>query len=140
MSFIVVGQTASCVTSLFSVAYTLTAYQRALRISLNSKAKMTFCGMALHFFGQLFIIASRVLALAMFATVHRYWVFVVAGCHWMVMFVWILVQRTHFCHTKCQEFFFNLVMAIIYTFCYINLIEGHTRLRYIFYYSNISGN
>ncbi len=43
-------------------------------------------------------------------------------------------MQTSFCDSKPEELGFNAVAAVIYIFCYLNLVEGHTRLRYFFYY------
>ena len=80
------------------------------------------------------------LALALFASKLTIWVFVIAGCHWMVMFIGLLLQRTSFCdgrmkNARCQEVFFNMVMAAVYIFSFVNVKEGHTRLRYAVYYT-----
>lgn len=130
----VVVQILSCLTSLGSVSWGLVSYHRALRYSLSNKANITYGGMALQFFWRFFTVGSRVLTLAMFAAVYKYWTFVAISSHWIVMFIWILSQRTKFCDTKCQEFFFNVVMATVYIFCYLNILDGHTRLRYVFFY------
>ena len=133
--FLVVGQGIACATSLASLSFALTSYHRALRFSLDDKANLGYLGMFIQFVWRFFTIGARVLAMALFATQFTYWVFVLVGCHWIVMIVWVLLQRTHFCNTKCQEYIFNVVSATIYIFCYLNLIEGHTRLRYLFYYT-----
>ena len=130
----VIGQVVSCMASLFSVSWSMVAYHRALRLSLDDKRNMTFGGMALQFFWHSFIIAARVLILALFAARFSFWVAVVVGAHWVVMLIWILYQDTRFCLNRCQEFWFNIVIACVYVFTYLNLIEGHTRLRYILYY------
>lgn len=100
---------------------------------------MTYGGMVLQFLWRLFTTASRVLALALFASQLGYWVFVVVACHWLAMFFWLLVQATDFCNTqthccKCQEIFFKVVLAAVYIFCYVNLMEGHSRFQYTIYY------
>ena len=132
---VVVGQGIACATSLASLSFALTSYHRALRFSLDDKANLGYLGMFMQFIWRFFTIGARVLAMALFATQFTYWVFVLVGLHWIIMIIWVLIQRTHFCDTKCQEFIFNLVSATIYIFCYLNLIEGHTRLRYLFYYT-----
>ena len=131
----VVGQAVASVTSLCSLAWSLTAYHKALRASLPNKRNMTYGGMALQFCWRFFTVAARVIALALFAARFSHWVFVVIASHWMTMFVWIRAMATDFCDTRVEELGFNLVAAAIYVFCYLNLIEGHTRLRYVFYYS-----
>ena len=80
------------------------------------------------------VIGPRVLAFALFASCMQYSFFVLCGIHWLVMLMWILMQRTTFCSSKIQEFCFNVVAAFMCVFDFFNLIEGHTRLRYIIYY------
>lgn len=84
---------------------------------------------------RILIIGPRVLAFALFASCTQYGFFVLCGIHWVVMLMWILIQRTTFCSTKMQEFCFNAVAAFICVFDFFNLVEGHTRLRYVIYYS-----
>ena len=131
---IVIGQALASLTSLCSLAWSLTAYHKALRASLPTKKKMTYTGMFLQFFWRFFVVAARVIALALFAARFKAWVFVVIASHWMTMFFWIRFMETKFCDTRAEELGFNLVTAAIYIFCFLNLVEGHTRLRYLFYY------
>ena len=134
----VIGQTLGCLTSLCSLAWSLVSYQRALRMSLDEKANLSYTALVLMFFWHVFIIASRVLALALFAAQFTFWVAVLAGAHFFIMLLWILWQRTQFCGGhRCQEFFFNVTIAAMYIFTYLNLQEGHTRLSYIFYYATV---
>ena len=132
--FAVIGQTVACVTALISLSWALVAYHKALRYSLPNKANMTSTGIAMQFCWHLFTISARVAAMALFASTFVHWVFILAGIHWMIMLVWILRQRTQFCESRFQEFFFDIVMALVYIFCYVNVIHGQTRLRYLFYY------
>ncbi len=50
------------------------------------------------------------------------------------MFIWIRLMHTQFCDNAPEELGYNIIMAIVYIFGYFNLIEGHTRLRYLIYY------
>ena len=129
-----VGQVIAAFTSLCSLAWSLTAYHKALRASLPHKENMSYTGMALQFLWRFFIVAARVIALALFAARFKAWVFIVIASHWMTMFFWIRFMQTKFCDTRAEELGFNLVSAAIYIFCFLNLTEGHTRLRYLFYY------
>ncbi len=95
---------------------------------------MRYSGMALQFLWRFFTVAARVIALALFAARFKAWVFLIIASHWMTMFIWIRFMQTKFCDTRVEELGFNLVAAAIYVFCFLNLIEGHTRLRYFIYY------
>ena len=130
-----VGQIVSCVSSLCSISWAMAAYQRALRASLDDKAKLGYVQLALMFTWRLFTVGTRVIALALFASCFDWRMFVIVGVHWAIMLLWILVQKTKFCQTRVEELFFNIIAAVINIFDFFNLIEGHTRLRYVIYYS-----
>jgi len=128
------GQVISCVTSLGSISWALAAYQRALRVSLPNKAKLDIWALVFLFVWRILVIGPRVLAFAVFASCTQYGLFVLCGIHWMVMLLWTLMQHTTFCSTRLQEYCFNAIAAFICIFDFFNLIEGHTRIRYVIYY------
>lgn len=130
-----IGQSISCVTSLCSVSWCLTAYQNSLRLSLSDKANISRVAMVSMFFWRFFTVGARVVCFSLFASTFSYWIFVVVGSHWSVMFVWILLQNTNFCENSAEEFCFNVVAATVNIFCFFNLLEGHTRLRYTIFYT-----
>ncbi|GIX85516.1 XK-related protein 6 [Caerostris extrusa] len=41
---------------------------------------------------------------------------------------------TEFCDNKCGEVFYNIVLGIIFIFCYFNPKDSPTRRRFTFYY------
>jgi len=135
VDFAGLGQIVSCVTSLASISWALAAYQKALRLSLPNKANLDGWCVVFLFMWRILVIGPRVLAFAVFASWTHYALFLLCGIHWGVMLVWILMQRTKFCPTKIKEYCFNAVAAFICIFDFFNLIEGHTRIRYVIYYS-----
>ncbi|CAG2184275.1 unnamed protein product, partial [Oppiella nova] len=64
----VVAQIVAVLASLVSLSWSLVSYHRALRLSLPDKANMTWPGITVQFIWRFFSIASRVLALALFAS------------------------------------------------------------------------
>ncbi len=54
--------------------------------------------------------------------------------HRFVMFIWIYLLESKFCDTAFEELGYNIIMAVVYIFCYFNLIDNHTRLRYFIFY------
>lgn len=133
---LVVGQAVSCFTSLCSLSWSLVAYQKMLRISDETKRTLSNGALPVMFVWRFFTIGARVIAFALFASSFSYWLFVLVGCHWSIMFFWILVQRTDFCvGDGVQEFFFNVVAAEVNIFCFFNVLGGHTRLRYVAFYA-----
>ncbi|NP_001027880.1 XK-related protein 7a [Takifugu rubripes] len=52
-----------------------------------------------------------------------------------VMTFWIIQGETDFCMSKWEEIIYNMVVGIIYIFCWFNVKEGPSRFRLIIYYS-----
>lgn len=74
--------------------------------------------------------------MALFASEVSPWIFAAAiAIHWLVMFIWCLTKKTEFCHHSWQEPFFKAVVSVVYIFEFLNLLQGHTRFRYILFYS-----
>lgn len=145
-----------------SLAWSLTSYQRTLRYAMPDKPQMSVGGSATTFLWHTFQVASRVLALALFASAHKREVFIALGGHWALMIIWILLQvrtrvkikasnlsncfgylslqRTNFCGTvdgkrnNCGEFFYNIVVGWVFTFVMINVKATATRVKYTVYY------
>ncbi|CAD5117922.1 DgyrCDS6667 [Dimorphilus gyrociliatus] len=142
-----IGQFFSIVLSIGSLAWSLTAYFRALRISQpERKSSVTECGNAfpgiiLQFGWRYFTIGTRVLAMALFASAFTWYIFVFCGVHYVIVLTWILYQNTSFFQDekgerrRCAEFFFDVVVAWIHLYCFFNVTEGHTRLRYAMFYT-----
>lgn len=131
----VVAQVIAVVASLVSLSWSLVSYHRALRMSLPDKTNMTWQGIAIQFIWRFFSIASRVLSLALFASEFRFYISIVCGVHWLLMFFWIISMRTSFCDNKCEELGYNAVLAVMFIFCYFNPVDSPTRKRYAIYYT-----
>jgi hypothetical protein len=145
-------QLVSILSSLFSMGYALAGYHRCLRnqqfifcLETNKPLPrpMSWLSTIMQFLWYLFLIAPRVLAMAIFASTFRSWFFMIIFTHWLIMYFWILRLKTNYCLTSQDEYnareeifekFYNCICAFIYVFCYFNLKAGHTRLRYIIYY------
>lgn len=128
-----IGQIVCCISSLTSIAWALTSYHAALRYSLSDKSNMNNSGITVMFLWRLCSVTARVLAFALFASLfdtdNRVWITPVIVFHVAMVFLWVLYQRTAFCGSRASEVLFGLVAALLNTFDYFNLTEGHTRLR-----------
>ena len=91
--------------------------------------------MCIRMTSQNLLITSRVVSLALFAAYFNWWVFVVAGTHWLLMTTWLICQKTRFCRSRCEEVFFNMIIGIVHIFCFFNLKSGRTRYRALGYYT-----
>ena len=82
--------------------------------------------------------------MAYFASVMKYWLFVVISIHFLAMFIWISLQNTRFSlvdpeqgHRYFLEICFKLVASVVHIFCFFNLSPGRTFIRYIIFYTMV---
>lgn len=142
----------SIFSSLLSMGYALAGYQRCLRnqqfifcLETNKPLRrpMSWFSTIMQFLWYLFLIAPRVLAMAIFASTFRSWFFMIIFTHWLIMYSWILRLKTNYCITSESRYnareeifekFYDFVCSFIYIFVYFNLKSGSTRYRYLIYY------
>ncbi|XP_076316645.1 XK-related protein 6-like [Tachypleus tridentatus] len=133
-------QLASVASSLFELSWSLASYHRALRRSVEDKRNMTWVGTSIQFLWRYCTTAARVLSLALFASEYGYWMFPVCIGHWGIMTVWVMHQQTSFCDSEtgekrqCEEYLFNMVIGAVYLFCFLNVKDEPTRIKYLAYY------
>jgi hypothetical protein len=84
---------ASVLSSLISLAWSLVVYHRSLRYTFPEKKNINCSGSVLQFLWHFTSISSRVLALSLFSTVYPRWIGIVCTSHWAVMTTWVLVQQ-----------------------------------------------
>ncbi|XP_067679346.1 uncharacterized protein [Haliotis asinina] len=124
----------SVCSSLISLAWALTAYADGLRLAYRDLYRRNWFGLAVHWLWQTFMTSARVMALVMFATVFKAWVFLAAGIHWVAMTIWISVKGTDFGDGVCERGLFQIVAGFMYIFCFLNLREGRSRYRMLVFY------
>lgn len=134
---LILTQIAACIASLVSLSWSLVSYQRSLRLSLPDKNPLSWKAIAVQFLWRLFVIAARVLALALFASSYDWYIGIACGIHFVIMFLWIVTMKTSFTGistNKCEELGYNTVLAVMFIFCYFNPVDNPTRNRYSIYY------
>ncbi|KAE8286916.1 XK-related protein 6 [Larimichthys crocea] len=111
----------SAMSSLLSLAWVLASYHKLLRDSRDDKKSMSYRGALLHLFWRLFTISSRVLSLALFASVFHIYFGIFVVLHWCAMAFWVIHGGTDFCMSKWEEVLFNMVVGVVYVFCWFNV-------------------
>ncbi|XP_028842861.1 XK-related protein 6 [Denticeps clupeoides] len=127
-------QCVSLVASLLSLSWVLASYHKLLRDSRDDKKSMSYRGALIHIFWRLFTISSRVLSFALFASIFHIYFGIFVVIHWCAMAFWIVHGGTDFCMSKWEEVLFNMVVGIVYIFCWFNVKEGRSRYRMVAYY------
>ncbi|XP_067273179.1 XK-related protein 6b [Pseudorasbora parva] len=128
-------QCVSAVASLLSLSWVLASYHKLLRDSRDDQKSMSYRGALVHLLWRLFTISSRALSFALFASVFHLYFGIFVVLHWCAMAFWVIHGGTDFCMSKWEEVLFNMVVGVVYVFCWFNVKEGRTRYRMVVYYS-----
>ncbi|XP_059369009.1 XK-related protein 6 [Carassius carassius] len=128
-------QCVSAVASLLSLSWVLASYHKLLRDSRDDQKSMSYRGALVHLLWRFFTISSRALSFALFASVFHIYFGIFVVLHWCAMAFWVIHGGTDFCMSKWEEVLFNMVVGVVYVFCWFNVKEGRTRFRMVVYYS-----
>ncbi|KAM6924609.1 LOW QUALITY PROTEIN: XK-related protein 7-like [Xenentodon cancila] len=120
--------------SLVSLAWMIASYQKVLRDSRDDKLPMSYKAVIAQMLWHFFTIGARTVAFALFASVFQLYFGIFIVSHWCIMTFWI-IQGERFCMSKWEEIIYNMVVGIIYIFCWFNVKEGPSRFRMTLYYS-----
>ncbi|XP_017264884.1 XK-related protein 7 [Kryptolebias marmoratus] len=119
--------------SLISLAWMISSYQKVLRDSRDDKLPMTYKAVIVQILWHLFTIGARTLAFALFASVFQLYFGIFIVAHWCIMTFWIIQGETDFCMSKWEEIIYNMMVGIVYVFCWFSVREGRTRYRMLIY-------
>ncbi|XP_061530844.1 XK-related protein 7-like [Phycodurus eques] len=119
--------------SLMSLAWMVASYQKVLRDSRDDKLPMSYKAVMVQILWHLFTIGARALAFALFASVFQLYFSIFIVAHWCIMTFWIIQGETDFCMSKWEEIIYNMMVGIVYVFCWFNVKEGRTRYRMLTY-------
>ena len=136
----------SAVVSIISLSWAIVSYSQMLRLCLDSKALSIF-GYSFQVLYRLLMVASRVVALVLFASAFKYYIFIVVGGHSAIMFGWLSCmdmisrstdrsnERNDESH---EELFldkvFTLIVSVIYVFCFFKVRPSTTKTEISLYY------
>ena len=127
--------------SLVSMIWAILAYSKSLRDFRKQGYVLSAAGLFFQVLWRISVVSSRVVAMVLFASYFKQWLFVAVGVHWIIMTMWLICQRTRFCTDEdgnehpYREKLFSAVIGFIYIFCFFNTREGMTRKRVVLFYS-----
>ncbi|CAL8396687.1 unnamed protein product [Gadus morhua 'NCC'] len=131
------ARTVQCVSvaaSTTSIVWMVVDYHRCLRSFLPDKANQGWGSAAVYFLWNLLLIAPRVAAVALFASVLPRAV----GAHflllWPALALWAWLQRTDFMESAGGEWLYRATVGLIWYFSWFNVSEGRTRGRSLIYH------
>lgn len=159
--------TVSMILSLFSVCWALASFNKNVRTHNVHRLVLTWLGVIfqvseihsfslfflkyvlimynvyLQFFWRLGTIGARAISLVAYASLFKYWIFLVILLHWLSMLLWILSPKNIFHGERLpctRKILFCSVIAFVYTFSYINLIEVNHREKMVWTYEILYGS
>ncbi|XP_067938378.1 uncharacterized protein [Watersipora subatra] len=133
--FLIAVTIGSIVLSVVSLAWSVVAYHKALRMSRHDVDEIKLFGIAVRFLWRIFEISPRIVIFAMFMSVYGYFLGLFASLHYLLMIAWLFSLKTNFCEKPRCELGFIFVMGLVWCFCFFNLKDGHTRQTCLLYYT-----
>ncbi|KAL7864887.1 hypothetical protein AOLI_G00163070 [Acnodon oligacanthus] len=119
--------------SLVSLAWMVASYQKALRDSRDDKLPMSYKAVVVQMLWHLFTVGARTMAFALFVSIFQLYFGIFIVAHWCAMTFWIIQGETDFCMSKWEEIIYNMMVGIVYVFCWFSVREGPTRCRLLLY-------
>ncbi|KAI4871778.1 hypothetical protein NFI96_014713, partial [Prochilodus magdalenae] len=122
--------------SLGAIASCLLSYHRDMRAFVKEEdQKMGWSSSAVFFLWNLFLIAPRVLAIALFTSILPFYIAVHFLCWWLLLFLWACSQKTDFMDTKGSEWLYRATVGLIWYFSWFNVSSGRTMVKNIIYHT-----
>ncbi|TRY89727.1 hypothetical protein DNTS_027606 [Danionella cerebrum] len=119
--------------SLMSLGWMMASYQKALRDSRDDKLPMSYKAVVVHMLWHMFTVGARAMAFALFVSIFQLYFGIFIVAHWCAMTFWIIQGETDFCMSKWEEIIYNMMVGIVYIFCWFSVREGPTRGRLLLY-------
>ncbi|NWQ68656.1 XKR5 protein, partial [Neopipo cinnamomea] len=121
--------------SLLSLAWALVSYSHFTCLLKPGHLSLPAVAMLCLLLWRTGMLGTRVLALVLFARLYSFWVFAVAGVHWLLMSFWLVAQQTDIVAQPCRWRLFNGLVGAVYIFCYINVRPGPSKTRVSVFYT-----
>lgn len=117
-----------------AIAFSVTMYHRSLRSFLPDKKQQSMASSLVYFLWNVILIASRVTALALFASLLPCFIFAHFFCSWLLLFFFVWRSKTNFMSSCGGEWLYRATGGLIWYFDWFNVVEGRTRYRTLLYH------
>ncbi|NXG11857.1 XKR5 protein, partial [Sakesphorus luctuosus] len=121
--------------SLLSLAWALVSYSHFTCLLKPGHLSLPAMAVLCLLLWRTGMLGTRVLALVLFARLYCFWVFAVAGVHWLLMSFWLVAQQTDIVAQPCRWRLFNCLVGAVYIFCYINVRPTPSKTRVFVFYA-----
>lgn len=124
-------------TSLLSIFYTTAKFAQQVRLLNDEESQIKTLSMATaaQMIWRSLILGSRILIFVLFASLFQYWLFVVIGFHYLLMFALVFYQLHLTDKQLIARIVYNIVTPFLYSFDFcMNWLEGPSRYWYLMCY------
>ncbi|XP_055325852.1 XK-related protein 6-like, partial [Sitodiplosis mosellana] len=130
-------QMLSLCSSMFSMAWCIASYHRCIRLSQLDKINISWIGSIVQSSWHLTITVSRILSIAIVASLFPKLTLLCFSIHAILMGLWVFIfDRSPFCsNSLIHSLFFSLILGFVFIFNYILPKARPTRYRYATFYS-----
>lgn len=122
------------VASALAITFSVTMYHRILRSFLRDKKQQNVVSSLVYFLWNVALIAARITALALFASVLPCFIFAHFFCSWLVLFFFAWRSQTDFMSSSGGEWLYRATVGLIWYFNWLNVVAGRTRSRTLLYH------
>ncbi|XP_036948858.1 XK-related protein 8-like [Acanthopagrus latus] len=123
--------------SALAIACSVTMYHRSLRSFLVDKENQQVTSSVVYFLWNLLLIAPRLTALALFASVLPCFILTHFICSWMMLFFFAWRSKTSFMDSAFGEWLYRATVGLIWYFDWFNVVDGKTRYQTLLYHGYI---
>lgn len=117
-----------------AIAFSMTMYHRSLRSFLPDKKQQKVASSLVYFLWNVSLIAARLTALALFASLLPCFILAHFLCSWMVLFFCAWRSQTAFMSSRGGEWLYRATVGLVWYFDWLNVVEGRTRTRTLLYH------
>ncbi|XP_055599604.1 XK-related protein 6 [Uranotaenia lowii] len=123
--------------SITGIAWCMASYYRCIRFAQPDKRHISWLGTISQIMWHFSVTMSRILAIAIVASIFPKYVLFACFTHSFAMTLWIFFfDRSPFCSTTMMHsFLFSLILGVVFIFTYILPRVGRTLYRYLIYYT-----
>jgi len=137
MMMLVLLEYVQLTTSLLNIFYTTAQFAQQIRQMKQAESQFKTFSMATaaQLVWRTLIVGSRILIFVLFALLFQYWLFVIVGFHYLLMFALVYYQLHLTDKQLIIRVVYNIVTPFVYIFDFcINWLEGPTRYWYVICY------
>ena len=125
------------ITSLANIFYTTALFPQQVRLQRMKKDQIKLLSKATValLIWRTLIVGLRILVFVLFASLFHYWLFVVVGFHYLLMFALVCYQMRLSIEKPISKIVYIFITPLVYVFDFcVNWLAGPTRYWYVMCY------